>query len=42
LHLVDFSNLSDVGIRLQIQSVSESVTIHYRFMKILKRVLLTL
>jgi len=42
LHPVDFSDLSDVGIRLQIQSVLESIPIHYRFMKTLKGVLLTL
>jgi len=30
---VDFPDLSDLGIRLQIQSISESVPIQYRFMK---------
>jgi len=39
---MDFSELSEVGIRLQVQSVSESVPIHYRFTKTLKGILLTL
>jgi len=42
MHPVDVPDLSDVGIRLQIQSVSESVPIRYKFIKTLKEILLTL